>query len=76
MPTLNTALLLLIAAMNMLTPILWWLTRKDMQQLEQNTNSKMDLLLVARGRAEHAAGREQGRVEGAATEAATQGRHP
>ena len=66
-PDTNLIIIILVAILNLATAVIALLTKKDIKQLEQNTNGKMDALLIttkqlaqARGLAE---GLEQGREE-------------
>ena len=66
-PDTNLIIIILVAILNLATAVIALLTKKDIKQLEQNTNGKMDALLIttkqlaqAQGLAE---GLEQGREE-------------
>jgi len=66
-PDTNLIIIILVAILNLATAVIALLTKKDIKQLEQNTNGKIDALLIttkqlaqAQGLAE---GLEQGREE-------------
>ena len=61
---LNTAMLLAVALINLGTLIYSKRTNSNMVQLEKNTNSKMDALLVATARASQAEGEARGLEQG------------
>ena len=61
---INTAMLLGVAIINLLTLILTKITNNNMVKLEQNTNSKMDALLVSTAKASQAEGRAEGLQQG------------
>lgn len=70
---LNTWILLVIAITNAGTGVLWFLIKQDTlatkiaaELTEKNTNSMKDALVLATDKAAHAAGKEEGRVEGEA----------
>jgi hypothetical protein len=66
---LNTLALLGIAGLNAFTAWVAWQTRDLTKKTETNTNSMREQLVTATGLAAHAAGLEEGRVEGKATAA-------
>ncbi len=54
----NTVALIILA-------LITWSTRTNIQKIETATNSMKDALVKATGEAQHAAGKEEGRVESA-----------
>ena len=66
---MNTALFAVIAVANMVTAVIAWSTREIAKATEVNTNSMREQLVTATGAAAHAAGLEEGRVEGKVTAA-------
>jgi len=61
---LNTTMLLIVAIINLITLIYSKITNSNMTKLEQNTNSKMDALLVSTAKASQAEGRAEGLQQG------------
>lgn len=61
--TADTWILLFVAISNLATAWLTYKTRQDVQVVHMATNSMKDALVAATGKAEHAAGVEQGRAE-------------
>jgi hypothetical protein len=60
---LLSVLMAIMVGLNIYTAFVARRTRKDMQLLEQNTNSKMDAILALTAKASRAAGLQEGRDE-------------
>jgi peptidoglycan hydrolase CwlO-like protein len=61
---LLSVLVVVLVALSSYTAILTRRTRKDMQSLEQNTNSKMDAMLALTAKSSRAEGQKAGLEEG------------
>lgn len=64
MPSFETIMWLLIAALNAFTAWTALRTKLDMHKVEIATNSMKDALVAATATAAHATGREEARIEG------------
>jgi len=62
-PDTNLVIIILVAGINLATAIIAMLTRRDVKQLEKNTNSKMDALLDLTATSSKAEGLAEGRSE-------------
>jgi uncharacterized membrane protein len=60
---LVSILVMVMLGLNGYTTFLSWRTRKDMSDLERNTNSKMDAMLALTAKSSRAAGLQEGRDE-------------
>lgn len=66
---METLILLIIALLNAYTAWATMQNKQDIRKIELATNSMKDALVAATDKSAHAAGREEGRQEGAATAA-------
>jgi hypothetical protein len=66
---INTIVLMIVAAMNLYGVIIAKRTNTNMAIVEKATNSMKDALVAATANASHAAGKEEGLAQGAATAA-------
>lgn len=63
-PEINLVIILMVALVNCITAVIALLTKRDMANLEKNTNSKMDTLLDTTKQLAYGQGQAEGLQQG------------